>query len=191
MINILRYALSGLILAGYLIWLTVVLLHHPSDDKILRTVNAAPLVLMFSSLLLPQGKSRLRSVIWILGLLTGISWGWFYFRLVPPERHDPILFGFACALIIGFVYWFCEFSYRKWWPKLSPKARLIAGTAAVIALAIIFAISVISAVTYMGITWHGIISNWGLTLVIIYLPIFLGALWLARKLESRKIKGKE
>jgi hypothetical protein len=190
MTNILRYALSVILPTGYLIWLAIILSHNPSSEKILNTVG---LVLGFAWVtkiaMPPVNKGMWSWICRIPALLMVISWAWFYFRLSPIDERPSMLAWMLVVFGFGGGIALCDMAYRKWWlshPML-PKVFLATMGIIISGGAVLYLLSVL----LKGVNWHDVlITNWYVTVLVLYLPVFLGILFLRRTLENRKTERK-
>jgi hypothetical protein len=188
--TILRYVAVVTLPVGYLIWLAILLSNGPSDKDILDTVSASGMVLILTNLALPAGeKSVWGRICLVPSLLVIVSWAWFYFRLSPAGEWPSMLDWIVVVFSFSGGITLCDMAYRKWWPDLPLLLKVFLTTAGIIICggAVFYLLSAI----LKGVNWHDVlITNWYLTLLVLYLPIFLGVLFIRSTLEKRKTERK-
>ena len=182
---VLRYALSAAIALGALILLVIMMARGAPDRAILDMLNGMPLLFILINWVMPNEPRpwSWASKVPVYILCTYCIW--LYFSLSSTDKRYP-----GGVLILGIMVWLCDQAYKKWWSSFSPMTRLVVGTVVVTTIVLASIFAVIAVVAAMGITWHGMVSNWGLTLVILYLPLFLGVWFLRQILDKRKPEGK-
>jgi hypothetical protein len=189
MTNILRYALSIILLVGYLIWLAITVIGGASNDQILNITNLGGLAVLAVSGIMPREKSVWKWVCVGLACLVFGSYLGVEFYLSPTDERISTLAWGALIFAFGCGIWLCHIAYRKWWPNLSVMPKVILTTIGIVisGVAALYILSVL----LRGADWHDIlITNWYVTLLVLYLPVFLGVLFLRSALEKRKIERK-
>jgi hypothetical protein len=188
--NILRYVVVVTIPVGYLIWLAIVLSSRPSDKEILDTVSTSGWLLALTNLALPVGKKSVWARICLLpSLLVIASWAWFYFRLSPVDERLTGITWFTVIAAIGVGVWLCHIAYQKWWPSLSIMSQVVMTATAIILSG--GALIYLAVLGFRSANWHDIlITDWYVTVLVLYLPVFIGALFIRNALEKRKTERK-
>jgi hypothetical protein len=189
MANILRYGLSVIIPVGYLIWLAFVLYSHPNDQDILDTTHWVVGLLYLTAWIMPARQGRWWWFFQVPSFLMAISGVWFYFRLSPIDDRHSMFVWIIVAVSFGGGITLCDMAYRKWWPNLPFLLKVFFTTAGIIISggAVLYLLSVI----LKDVNWRDVlITNWYVTLLVLYLPVFLGVLFVRNALEKHKIERK-
>jgi|GEM_PF-2530629 len=187
--TVLQYIASILIPSVFLICLGFVVLHGAPDRDVLNVLAGMPVLLILTAWIMPKQQGPWfwlgRAPMFVMVACAG----WVYFRLAPPdERHSAWLGIGMWVLLLGGAR-LIDFVYKKWWPRLpmALKVALVATGIIVTTGVVLYLLSDVLRDT----DWHDVlITNWYVTLLVLYLPVFLGVLFVRHVLESRKTERK-
>ncbi|WP_303829625.1 hypothetical protein [Asticcacaulis taihuensis] len=185
----LQYTATILIPSIFLLYLGYIVLNGATDRHILDVLNGTPLLLMLISWIMPKQQGFWFWLGRVPMLFMLACAGWFYFRLAPPdERHSAWIGIGVWASVLGGA-WLIDLIYKKWWPRLPLALKVALATTGVIVttVAVLYLLSDMLRDT----DWHDVlITNWYVTLLVLYLPVFLGVLLVRHVLENRKTERK-